>query len=30
MSNGARVQILGVAWNVVETPGKWHSPLVVM
>ena len=29
MSNGARVRILGAAWNVVEAQGKWHSPLVV-
>ena len=26
---GVRVRILGVAWNVVEAQGKWHSPLVV-
>ena len=26
---GARVRILGVAWNVVEVQGKWHSLLVV-
>ena len=29
MSNGARVRILGAAWNVVEAQGKCHSPLVV-
>ena len=29
MSYGARVRIFGEAWNVVETQGKWHSPLVV-
>ena len=26
---GARVRILGMAWNVVEVQGKWHSLLVV-
>ena len=29
MCNGARVRIVGAAWNVVEAHGKWHSPLVV-
>ena len=29
MSYGARVRILGVAWNVVEAQGKRLSPLVV-
>ena len=29
MSNRARVRILGDSWNVVDTQGKWHSPLVV-
>ena len=29
MSNGARVRILGAAWNVVKVQGKRHSPLVV-
>ena len=29
MSYGARVRILGVAWNVVKVQGERHSPLVV-
>ena len=29
MSYGARVRILGAAWNVVKVQGKRHSPLVV-
>ena len=29
MSYGARVQILGAAWNVAKIQGKRHSPLVV-
>ena len=29
MSYGARVRILGAAWNVVKIQGKKHSPLVV-
>ena len=29
MSYGARVQILGAAWNVVKVQGKRQSPLVV-
>ena len=29
MCYGARVQLLGAAWNVVKIQGKKHSPLVV-
>ena len=29
MSYGARVRILGAAWNVVKVQGKRHSLLVV-
>ena len=29
MSYGARVRILGVAWNVMKVQGKRHSLLVV-
>ena len=29
MSYGARVRIIGAAWNVVKVQGKRHSPLVV-
>ena len=29
MSYGAKVGILGAAWNVVKVQGKRHSPLVV-
>ena len=29
MSYGARVRILGAAWNVVKVQGKRYSPVVV-
>ena len=29
MSYGARVRILGAAWNAVKVQGKRHSPLAV-